>query len=342
MPKLVALNEAPAAEHQVGFFYVRSHGAWHGDAAGAQRQRMRFIEGALALEAGGDRRFEQLGHGLQFIPGPGVVHTLPRIDQRHLRLDQLVGGGIDILRIRRALHAARGFVVDGTGHFQRPHIMRNLEHHRARAAVAREIEGTAQCRHDLLRHVDRLHVLGDMLEVQRTVEVRLHEQVAARISTGDHHHRHRFAVRLRHRAEGILDARPELAAEHADLVTRAHAADAIGHVHADALLAHDDRADVHLGRGFGERVQGIGQQHLDAFAPEDLRGDLGNVHSSVPGEYVKTRLGVQARGRASLHEHSRPFPLRCAGQAFFWALRHSRGDFPACALKARDSAASLP
>ena len=43
----------------------------------------------------------------------------------------------------------------------------DFDQHRAGAAIAREAEGAAQRRHDLLRRVDRLGVLGDVLEVQR-------------------------------------------------------------------------------------------------------------------------------------------------------------------------------
>ena len=67
---------------------------------------MSLREGALALEARAHRRFEQLGDGLQLSPGLGVVHALPRVDQRALRRDQRRGGGIDVLWIRR--RAARG------------------------------------------------------------------------------------------------------------------------------------------------------------------------------------------------------------------------------------------
>ena len=55
-------------------------------------------------------------------------------------------------------------------------------------------------------------------------------------------------------------------------------ADRVGHVYADALLAHDDRPDVGRRAGLGQRIERIGEEILDAFALEDLGGDLRDVH----------------------------------------------------------------
>ena len=55
-----------------------------------------FRKRALALEARGDRRFEQLSDLLQLIPATGIVHALSGIDERALRLDERRSGRIDI------------------------------------------------------------------------------------------------------------------------------------------------------------------------------------------------------------------------------------------------------
>ena len=207
------------------------------------------------------------------------MHALPHVYQRTLGGDQRGGGGIDILRVRRGAVATRRRVVE-RGHrvaardFGAPDAGHFVEH-RARTTLARDAEGAAQRRDDLLGPRDDLGMLGDVLEIQRGIEGRLHIGAAA---TGEHHQRHAFAPALGDGAKGILDARAFLAGEHAHLVARRQAADGIGHVHADTLLAHDDRANIHFRAAFGERIQRIGKEVLDALQLQDLCRDLPDVH----------------------------------------------------------------
>ena len=118
-----------------------------------------------------------------------------------------------------------------------------------------------------------------MLEVHECVEVGRDVDAIARIATGEHDDGRRFAVRLRHAAEGVLRARAVLHREDADLLTRGDAADRVGHVQTSALLANDDRADISARGRLDDRVDGVTDQKLDTFASEDLGHGIGSFHA---------------------------------------------------------------
>ena len=62
----VRLGEGAAdAEDQVGFLQEVMHGRRAGEAAGAERERVRFRKCAFAAKAGGDGNGEQFGEPLQ-------------------------------------------------------------------------------------------------------------------------------------------------------------------------------------------------------------------------------------------------------------------------------------
>ena len=118
-----------------------------------------------------------------------------------------------------------------------------------------------------------------MLEVHECVEVGRDVDAIARIATGEHDDGRRFAVRLRHAAEGVLRARAVLHREDADLLTRGDAADRVGHVQTSALLANDDGADVSPRGRLDDRVDGVADQKLDTFASQDLGNGIGSFHA---------------------------------------------------------------
>ncbi len=134
------------AEHHVRLLHVLEHGA---------RAWRRRRSPATAGESPGRsscprgswyRRFQQLGHGLQLVPGLRVVHALAGVDQRALGVDQRGGGGVDVCRIRRGQQ--RGAPACSRGrpvrHFLVPHVARHFDQHGAGAAVARLRERAAQ------------------------------------------------------------------------------------------------------------------------------------------------------------------------------------------------------
>ena len=83
------------------------------------------------------------------------------------------------------------------------------------------------------------------------------------------------------------------------------AADGVGHVDADALLADDDRADVGLGRRLDDRVDRVADQELDAFALQDLgnRGADFHVVTSCDGAGGWAGERIAARPRPAIGAH---------------------------------------
>ena len=93
---VAGLREAAAdAEDEVRLAHEHVQRPRHRPAARAERQRMVLGEGALALEARGDRRAEQLGQRPQLGPGLGVVDALAGVEDRPLGGDEDVGGAFD-------------------------------------------------------------------------------------------------------------------------------------------------------------------------------------------------------------------------------------------------------
>jgi len=247
----------------------------------AERQRVRLREGALAAEAGGHRRFEQFGQFAQGIPRLGVVDPLPGVDHRALRRDEDARHLGDRRRVGAAAGARHRAVAQFAGQFLRVDIGRDFHDRRARATVADAGEGAAHRVADRAGQVHLLDRLADVLEVQEGAEVRLHPRDGAAIARRQHHDRRRFAIRLRDTAEGVLGAWSVLHREDPDRLARGDAADRVGHVQADPLLAHDDRADVRLGGGLDDRIDRVADQELDPLALQHLRDRRRDIHGSL-------------------------------------------------------------
>ncbi|MEZ4660613.1 MAG: hypothetical protein R2911_23910 [Caldilineaceae bacterium] len=92
----------------------------------------------------------------------------------------------------------------------------------------------------------------------------------ARIAHGQHHNGRRIAISLRYAAKGVLRAGAALHGKDANLFARTEARNGVGHVQANALLAHDNRADVHLGRRLNQRVDRVGKEIFNALLFEDV------------------------------------------------------------------------
>ena len=150
-------------------------------------------------------------------------------------------------------------------------VVGELDQDRARPAVADLRERAA---HRVRHGLDQDHLfrpLGDVLVVEQRAEVRRDVEQAPGIPAGQHHDRDGVAERLGHAAERVLRARPMLHRENADPLARADAADRVGHVQPGALLPHDDRADVGLGRRLDDGIDRVADQEVHAFALEDFR-----------------------------------------------------------------------
>ena len=244
-------------------------------------------EGALALEARGHRRLEQLGQLAQLAPRLGVVDALARVDDRPLGRHQRRRHRGHGLRVGAEAHARRGDVAERLGHLFLEDVDRDLDQDRARAPVLDLGEGAPERVGHGVGHRHLLDPLGDVPVVDEGVEVRRDVGDAPRVAARQDDDGHGVAVGLRHAAEGVLGAGPVLHREDADLLPRGDAAHGVGHVQARALLAHDDGADVGLGGGLDDGVDGIADEELDAFTLQDLRDRRDRLHE------VSFNRGVQ-------------------------------------------------
>ena len=249
-----------------------------GAAARAQRQRMRLVEGALALEAGADRDRQQFGQLLQLGIGLGPVHALAGIDHRTLGRHQHLGGFGDRRRIGTVLGDDHRLVVQRIGRVLGIGVGRQLDDDRRAAAVAQQAEGAAHDVDDLAAVGDRLGVLGDMRHRQGRVEVGRHMGDAARVALRNHQQRNRFAEGLGDAAIGVLRTGAALHAEHAHPAALAEPRHGVGHMQADALLADDDGADVDGGAGLDQVVHRIGEKIFDAFLLENFGDRRPGLH----------------------------------------------------------------
>src|SRR5690606_35124992 len=159
----------------------------------------------------------------------------------------------------------------------------NYPQHRAGTAIEPLREGAAHDIGHFLATGDRFRPLGDVLHVQHGIEVGEVVGQVAVIAGGHEQHRHRFAITLRHAAEGVFGARAMLHHEYTDLVPGGHAAEGIGHVRAGSFLAHDDGADVHGGGRFDDGVERVGEDVLDALCLQDAGDRFWDQHGTTPG-----------------------------------------------------------
>ena len=104
-----------------------------------------------------------------------------------------------------------------------------------------------------------------------------------------------------------------LHAEDADLLSRGHARDGIGHVQADALLADHDGADICGCRKLDEMVHWISEEDLDALAFHDFRDRRSHFHvDELPSLPTYTKDGFTCRMLPALplsvHSGTMPTP----------------------------------
>ena len=177
------------------------------------------------------------------------------------------------------------------GDFGRGNIRGDLYQRRPRPPVAHRLERPP---YRVRRHLRRRQLftrLGDRGIALRRVEVGLHLVDRPRIAAGQNDDRRGVAECLRHAAVGVLGTGAGLHAEDADLVARTQAADGVRHVQTDALLAHDDCADVQFGGRFDEMVHRIGEKDLRALLFQAVGDNVNDLHAVVS-------LNVGSNGRS--------------------------------------------
>src|SRR5207249_2425637 len=85
--------------------------------ARSERERVAFRKRTLALQAGGDRCFQQLRQLAKLGPGPRIMHALTCIDDWMLGFDQHSRHLVDRGGIRGRPKSGCGLVVDRLGSF---------------------------------------------------------------------------------------------------------------------------------------------------------------------------------------------------------------------------------
>jgi hypothetical protein len=132
-------------------------------------------------------------------------------------------------------------------------IGRHFDHDRPLPPVLHLAEGTAHDIGDLLRLNDLLDRFGDRGVGPARFEHREQLRRLARMAERQEHHRARIRKSGRNTGERILGARPVLHREDTRRAAVGNPREPVGHVHADPLLAADDRLDPDRRRGLDYR-----------------------------------------------------------------------------------------
>ena len=278
---VAGLGEAGAdPEDEVRLAHEDVKRPWHGPAARPERQRVILREGALALEARGHGRGEQLGQRPQLGPRLGVVDALTGVEDRALGGDEGVRGSLHVGRVRGGPDRDRRDVAGRIWAILVPDVPGNLDQDRSRPAVAQPGERAPHGRDDGLRQNQLVDPLGHVSIVQVGAEVGRRGHLAAIVAGGDDQDRHGIGVRLGHAPERVLGARPGLHREDADALAGGHPAHRVGHMEPGALLADDDRPDPGRRRGLDERADRVPDERVDALAPQDVRDRFADLHAT--------------------------------------------------------------
>ena len=123
------------------------------------------------------------------------------------------------------------------------HIRRDLDHDRPRPSVLRLAEGPAHHIRDLVGQNDFFDRFGDRSVGTARFEHRKELCGLARMAERQKHHRARIRKGGRDAGKRILGTRPVLHREDTRRAAVGDAGETVGHVHADPLLAADDRLD---------------------------------------------------------------------------------------------------
>ena len=236
-------------------------------------------KGALAVGRRHDRNIEKLGEGQQLGARLGVQHALSGDDDRRFCLDQHLGGVIDIARVTGRAGTSDRRVVDLiAGEFGGHHIGRHLDHDRAGTAVLQRVEGAAHRRQCVLGQQYRLDMLGDGGIGAGRIEQREHLGRLARMPERQQQDRRRIRIGRGDAGKGVLGPRPVLHREHAGRVAVGDPGAAIGHVHADPLLAADHRPHTARHRRLDDWGRRKREQGRDAFALQDFGDRVHDQH----------------------------------------------------------------
>ena len=225
------------------------------------------------------------------------MHAGACVNHGPLRFRQHGRGAFQINRIGTIARGRNRVIGQRFRHFLIPHIGRDFDQHGTATAVAQPREGTAQNIRHLSRAHDGLGRFGDAAHLHGRIEIRVNMRNAARITHGQHQHRHAFAIALRHTAIGILGAWAMLHAEGANGAARCHARNGIRHVQADSLLPHHDGADIGIRRIFDQMLDRIAGEDLNPLTLHDFRNGRAEFHTGLPLPWRQAPFHPLARSR---------------------------------------------
>ena len=206
------------------------------------------------------------------------MHALAGIDYWVLGLSENLGCSRDVVWRWGCFRAEGWNVLPVVWHVLAENVQWHFDNHRSTPTIA-QLKKRAP--HDFwgrAAHGQRLYPLRDMLHVERRIEVRIVVGEATWITRWNYQYRHRFRVSLGYAPERVFGARAMLHTEHTDLVAAGQARVSIRHVQADALLAHDDGANVHFGCGFDQRIDRVGEQNVHAFGLHGVSNSVNDFH----------------------------------------------------------------
>ncbi len=261
---------------------------------------MGFGDRALAGIGAADGRWDQLGERGKLLAGVGVVHALPRPEQRLLGGEQQLHRAFDRVGIGCGAHDGHGLMVELALILGFEHVVGHFEEHGTGLAAAHRVIGAAQKIGKLVDMMGERRPFGDRPEDVGGAEGRLLIVAVGREARRDDQYRDVLRERLGDAGKGILDARPVLSGEDTVLPSLADAREAVGHADADALLPAEDGADVDLGAGVDQRVARIAGEEFGALALQDFGNELCTVHWAGSGTAMRTRSFIVSTKGAPL------------------------------------------
>ena len=276
---------------------VRERRAVH--AEHAQRQVAGGVHRADAHQRRHHRNLETLGEFAQLGRRVAVDHPAADVEQwplgvaeqgeEALRLGRRDGGLLQLVEpLAVAGQRQRAGAVEHR--LRQLHVARDVDHHRTGTAAARQLEGAAHGRLDLVLVGEQEDVLGARrhdVEDRRLLE-RVGTHRRARHLTADQHHRDRVGLAVAHRRDGVGGAGSGGHQEDADPPARARVAS--GHEAGALFGGGDDQPDLLFGRARLVVAEDgvVGRQDRAAAVAED------GVDALV-GQHVDDRIGADHR-----------------------------------------------
>ena len=151
---------------------------------------MVFGKSTLTFNTGSNRYVPCFRKSFQFIPCLGVMNPLSGVNHWTFSAGQGLGSGRHIVRGRAGLGAKGRHIVPVVRYFFVHHIQRYFQHHRSRTPVAQLKKCPPQHLWRSLTHDDGLGPLGDVLHVERGIEIRVVVSKSPRIACRNHQYRH--------------------------------------------------------------------------------------------------------------------------------------------------------